>query len=338
VPDETTALSFYSQPLLYGALLPAVAVAAVLLLTWRPWRRDLPPERTAWGVGLALAAGYLVGHVGIDGRPPWPPREATDWLWYLTFAAGALSLLDGWRLCPTWLRWPPRAALWLGAVWVLARPSLGPGDATVPTLLVAGAAGLLFWAALAALARRLPGPALPLALLPAAAGTAVLLYRCHSAKLAQLAGVVAAALLPVLARSCVRPTLTMATAPVALLLPGLWLTGYCYCDPPAPPASLALLAAAALAAGALCLPGVRRLSAWPRNLLAAALAALLAGLAVVQVRQEAAADTILFQGSSRAAFKLALSCCLRASERWPIVCRMSACSAVKRLLQETSEE
>jgi hypothetical protein len=293
LPDEATALSFYSQPLLYGIVLPAAASAAVLLLTWRPWRRDLPPERTAWGVGLALAAGYLVGHVGIDGRPPWPPREATDRLWYLTFAAAALGLLDGWRLCPAWVRWLLRAALWLGAVWLLARPALRQPDVCGPvlTLLGLGAAGLLFWAALGAVARRLPGAGLPLALLPTAAGTAVLLYRCHSARLAQLAGVMAATLVPVLARSCFRPTLTVATAPVVLLLPGLWLTGRFYCDPPAPLTSLALLAAAALAAGVGCLPGVRRRPAWQRNLLAAVLAALLAGLAVLQVRSEARMDT-----------------------------------------------
>jgi hypothetical protein len=293
LPDETTALSFYSQPLLYGIVLPAAASAAVLLLTWRPWRRDLAPELTAWGVGLALAAGYLVGHVGIDGRPPWPPREATDWLWYLTVAAAALSLLDGWRRCPAWLHWLPRGALWLGAVWVLARPPLRQegGGEPVLTLLGLGATGLLFWAALRAVARRLPGAALPLAVLPTAAGSAVLLYRCHSARLAQLAGVVAASLLPVLARSCARPTLMVATAPVVLLLPGLWLTGRFYCDPPAPLTSLALLATAALAAGVGCLPGVRRRPAWQCNLLAAALAVLLAVLAVLQVPSEAGTDT-----------------------------------------------
>src|SRR5262249_33788852 len=149
----------------------------------------------------------------------------------------------------------------------------------------------LFWAALAAVARRLPGAALPLALLPTAAGTAALLYRCHSARLAQLAGVVAAALLPVLARSAARPALTVATAPVVLLLPGLGRTGGFYGDPPAPLASLALLAAAALAAGVGCLPGVRRMPAWQRNSLTAALAALLAVLAVLQVRSEARVDT-----------------------------------------------
>jgi hypothetical protein len=294
LPDET-ALSFYSQALLYGALLPAAVSAAVLLLTWRPWRRDLPPEGTAWGVGLALAAGYLVGHVGVEGgRPPWPPREAVDRLWYLTFAAAALSLLDGWRRGPAWLRRLPRAALWLGAVWLLSLAALRqPGGEAVPTLLGAAAAGLLFWAALAGLARRLPGPALPLALLPTAAGAAVLLYRCHTIRLAQLAGVVAAALLPLLARSCVRPALMTATAPVVLLLPGLWLTArlYAYTTPPA--TSLALLAAAALAAGVTCLPGVRRRPAWQRNLLTAALAVLLAVVAVLQVPSEDRTDTFV---------------------------------------------
>ncbi len=279
-------------------MLPALVAAAVLLLTWRPWRRDLAPESTAWGAGLALVAGYLVGHVTVEGgRPPWPPREAVDRLWYLTFAAAALSLLDGWRRCPAWLCWLLRAALWLGAVWLLSLAALRQSrGAAVPMLLAVAVAGLLFWAALAAVARPLPGPALPLALLATAAGTAVLLYRCHTARLAQLAGVLTATLLPVMARSCVRPALMLATAPVVLLLPGLWLTARLYAYTTPPTTSLALLAAAALTAGVGCLPGVRRRPAWQRNLLAAALATLLAALAVWQVPNEGGVDTLLRSG------------------------------------------
>jgi hypothetical protein len=137
------------------------------------------------------------------------------------------------------------------------------------------AAGLLYGAALDAQARRLPGPVLPLALLLSAAGTAAVLGTGYSLKQTQLAGLVAAALLPVALRAALRPGLTLATPTVLVLLPGLWLIAHFYNDPPPTPTSLALLAAAGLAGGAGWLPlrGV-----W-RGLLGVVAAALLAAAA-----------------------------------------------------------
>jgi hypothetical protein len=256
-----------------------------LLPAWLVQRRRPAPAPRVRGGALAVGAGYLAGQVGVDARPPYPPREATDWLWYLTFAAVALGLLDAWKSCPSWLRWLLRSLLWLTAVWVLLPTASGPAAGRgerVAWLAGLGAAGLACWAALEAQARRLPGAALPLTWLVVAQGSGIVLYLGHSGKLAQFAGALAAALVPVLFRSGCRPALAPATLPVALLLPGLWLTGYFYAGAPAP--SLALLAVASLAGGLGGVGVLRRLPSGPRAALGAAVASLLVAAAVLVAR------------------------------------------------------
>ncbi len=184
--------SFFRTLLLwYGFFLPALTSAALLLASWPLWRRALAPDRATWSTALAVGIGYAAGHVGIESWRPFPPREATDWLWYLTGAAVVLSFLDSWRSCPAWLRWGPRVLLWLAVVWVLLpsaiRKEASRGELAV-WLLGLGLAGLLFWAVLANTARRLPGATMPLILLVVSLGSVALLYYSFSLKLAQLAG------------------------------------------------------------------------------------------------------------------------------------------------------
>jgi hypothetical protein len=293
VPPETDGSSFYLQPALYGIALPAAVSAAVLLVTQLFARRITAAERTPRG-GLALGAGYLVGQVAIDTRPPLPPREASDWIWYFTIAAILLGLADVSRGCPPWLRWLLRAVLWLAFVWVLlplgVRAEETPGEVRA-WLAGLGQAGLVFWALLDIPARRLPGASLPLTLLIVAAGSAVVLTFSFSAKLGQFAGAFAAAMIPVLVATWWRPGRPLATGPAMVILPGLWLATFFYATPQR--TSLVLLAAAALSGGLGCVPGVRRLPPWARTLLSGVVAAALAAVAVWMARaayQEAASD------------------------------------------------
>jgi hypothetical protein len=292
VPPETDGSSFYLQLTLYGMALPAVVSTMVLLVTWLFGRRIFPAEGTP-GSGLALGAGYLVGQVGIDARPPFPPREATDWIWYFTLAAVLLGLAEVWR-APAWLRWVLRAVLWLAFVWVILplpiRAEESPGQ--VRTWLGGlGAAGLVFWAVLDLQARRLPGASLPLTLLIVAAGSAVVLTYSFSAKLGQFAGAFAAAMVPLLVAAWIRPGRPLATASVMVILPGLWLAAFFYAQPQR--TSLILLAAAALSGSLGSVPGLRRLPPWARTLLSAVVAVSLVAVAVWIARaayQEAASD------------------------------------------------
>jgi hypothetical protein len=96
--------------------------AAVLATTWRPWRR-LPAGDRPRGAALAVAAGYLAGHVLVEGRRPFPPRERLDWLWYLVLAATLPGLLDTSRRCPVLVRAAVRAVVWLAVAWVVLPPA-----------------------------------------------------------------------------------------------------------------------------------------------------------------------------------------------------------------------
>jgi hypothetical protein len=131
-----------------------------------------------------------------------------------------------------------------------------------------------------------------------AQGSGIVLYLGHSAKLAQFAGALAAAHVPVLLRSGCRPVLAPATLPAALLLPGLCLTGYFYADAPAP--SLVLLAVASLAGGLGGVGVLRRLPSWLRAVLSAAVASLLVAAAVLVARNAspAAADYEVLGGKA----------------------------------------
>lgn len=268
----------------YGALIPTLTSAVVLAASWPLWRRT---EEASWPVALAIGLGYAAGHVGIEGWRPFPPREAADRLWYLTLLAVLLSFLDGWRSCPAPVRWLSRSGLWMAVVWFLLPPSIRT-EATHREVAAwlggLGLTGLLFWTLLAFTAQRLPGALLPLILLIASLGTVGVLHAGHSLKLTQLAGIFAAALLPILFRSACNPPVTMALAPVIVILPGLWLMSYFYSYEPQPETSLALLAAATLAGSLGLLPGIRNRAGWQRCLICGLAALLLAAWSVMAAR------------------------------------------------------
>ncbi len=144
-----------------------------------------------------------------------------------------------------------------------------------------------------------PGVTQPLTLLIASAGSALVLHYGHSLKLTQLAGALAAALLPILLRSACRPSPVMATAPVMVLLPGLWLTSSFYDYTPPPPSSWLLLAAAAMAASFGLLPGVRKMTPWQRGLVCGLAASLLVAWAVSSVQSVRKKDESLLLSPSR---------------------------------------
>ena len=192
--------SLLASMLRYGIALPALVSAAVLLASWPLWRRTTLPQKGAWSVALALGLGCAAGQIGVEGSRSFPPREAADRLFYLTLAAVALDVLDLQRFCPSWLRGALRVLLWLAVVWSLLPPALrmqASGGVLASWLLGLGLAGLLFWFALALTARRLPGTTM-LLLFIVSAGTVGVLTRGHSVTLTQLAGVLTAALLPIL--------------------------------------------------------------------------------------------------------------------------------------------
>ena len=105
-------------PLSRRELSPRLHLLLHALLLFGAVRRAwTAPAARRPGGGVAVALGYLVGHLLVESWRPFPPRERLDWLWYLTLAAIPIALVEAWRPCPTWLRWAVRLPLWLAVVW-----------------------------------------------------------------------------------------------------------------------------------------------------------------------------------------------------------------------------
>ena len=217
-----------------------------------PWSPASPPARSVLRAGLRSLLGKRRIGCGIALSRPSPLAFSTPGDRVRSGCAGSC------------------AALWLAVVWFLLPPDIrkeASRGVLLSWLVGLELAGLLYWSLLALTARRLPGVMLPLILLIVSVGSVLVLHCGHISKLTLLATVLAAALLPILARSAWRPPLAMATAPVMTLLLGMWLRSYFYDFQPPTLSSLLLLAAAALAGVLALLPGIRMLGLWRRCLI-----------------------------------------------------------------------
>jgi hypothetical protein len=266
--DPFTGLRFLLEPILVGGILvPFVFSAVIFALAWcaARWRGQ---EVGGWPGALALGGGFLAGAPAVLGRPPVAPAESTDWLFYLTAAATVFGLGDGLSSWPSWGRWVLRLYFVATAFGLLLRPALinNHWETWDSLALTAGLclAGLAWWANLDALSRRLPGAAVPLTLMGVVAGSAAVLALTASARWAQLEAVFLAALAGGLGPAFVRPAPPFArggSAVATMLLPGMWLVGYCYGDTP-----LVCILLLSLGAGAAWLGRLRWVARLPLGL------------------------------------------------------------------------
>jgi hypothetical protein len=246
--------------LLPGVVVPAVVAAVGVLLA--AWARRRPAPLAA---GPAVAAAFLGAFVAMTGWPRWLPVEASQRLFFLVALAALLGLAWAW-IRPAATTWIVRAvAVGVPLVLLLKTPLEYTWSTAQAALWLTGllAAGLALLRALEA--RFDPDRSAPsllaAAVLPALlGGTAVVLGLSASARLAQLAGALAVAVVVVevvaklLGR---RPWIRGDALPVAVGVLGLLLIGYFYAQLEPLPALL-LLAAYLL----LALPG----DAWWRRL------------------------------------------------------------------------
>jgi len=253
--------------LLLRLVLPA-AVSSAVVLGLTMWLLD----RKWWDCGLAgaVAAGLLIGNA-LRAPLPYVPYD-NGWPWLLPCAAASLVFS---AVTITFLSQKLAARAILNVVAVsLLMWCLVPGELRTATwllgfgLLVLGNMLVLELAAQQAAKEQHTSWVVPLAWATVLAGgaAAVLIY-AHSARFADAAALLAAALVGIAPLAWRSPLdLRPAALTVATYLLGLMLSGYHATYSDVPPASFALVAAAPLSLALLWLPAVRR---WPASAQAA---------------------------------------------------------------------
>jgi len=237
-------------------VLPPAFVAALLLapLLWGGGRGSLAAALRV----LALAGAFVAGQIVLFGVPPLPPPEAWQWLPWLALAGAAVAILGE---VPAAVPAPLRGLLRLLTVAAAARLLVAPylewlGWEDGGALLRVGLLAVLWaglWLAMDRLARRRPGPALPLAFTLAASATSILTLLAGGARLGQLGGVLATAAGVATAVSWLRPGLSWARGGMAvpvLLHGALVLLGWLALAPDLPGVAALLLGLAPLLAWA----------------------------------------------------------------------------------------
>jgi hypothetical protein len=243
---------FLLNEILRGILLPAGLATVLLAISgWWSRRPAVKRRRPAWTPAVALGVGYVVGHIAIRGRPPYPPSLSMDaghWIAVMAPAAMLLGVIEAAVRLPSWLRWALRAALLMLLLWLMLNGMLSPdSDNRLSWFVLAaiGLAALRFWGDLEALAARVRGPSLPFGLMLIAAGASGVLVA--SGSLVQgLQGGTLTAILGVLFLASFwhrdRRLLRSGVPVVAVILIGLSMEGFFYSY--VPPASIVLLAIA----------------------------------------------------------------------------------------------
>lgn len=246
------------KQLFLGLLLPAVVGGGIFIfaksLALKTENEHPEKEKdwfSGWLVAVALSAGYIVGYIGLEGLPPFPPREGVHWLCYLAL----IGLIVGcfWHFSP------------LGRL--VAQIAL---SVIIPRLLLNSAfkytwgqfEGIIWWVCLAAAIfifwhivqqsfTMLPsGASSPFVYFGLSGGTALILAVSGTLRLAQHGGILVA----IFAASWIITLVGQrsnnkwyvfppgVSPVVALVFAGIWMNGYFYEEVPAGSAILLAIA------------------------------------------------------------------------------------------------
>lgn len=236
---------FIVNQVVWAVAMPLGIAAVCMVIAWRPWKREARESiRGHWGGAPAIGFAYLIGHVAINKWPNLPPAQPTDFLFLIACAAIIIGLLESLRM-PAAARWALRLLVCTSVSWFMLSKGFRtsqPGG--VVAMWTAGQALSIFlvWTLLERLAQRRTGPSIPLALSLLIAVASVFFLKASSGKLAQLAGVLSAALGGVSLVTMIAPRISTARGMLAVIVPlycGLLLYAWQYPQPWGTPIILA---------------------------------------------------------------------------------------------------
>ncbi len=287
------------KQLFFGILLPVIVGGGIFVIA-----RSLSPKAyatvryekeenglTGWLVAAALGVGYIIGYLGLEGLPVFPPKLGTHWLFY--FAIIGLIVARFWHRAV----WGPIAQIAISIIiprFLLTstfKHTWGPIE------------GIIWWVCLAIVIfiiwhlveqsfSALPaGASSPFVYFGLSGGTALILALSGSLRLAQHCGILVALfaaswiLTLGLQRDRKRFVFPRGASPVVtLLLIGIWMNGYFFAEVPA--VSAILLVISLLLAQVGRTKAVQGLGGWRSTLVqivAAALPVVIAiGIAVIR--------------------------------------------------------
>lgn len=244
------------KQLILGLLLPAVVGGGIFIFAKSlASKRESEQKKdwlSGWLVAVALSAGYIVGYIGLEGLPPFSPREGVHWLCYLSI----IGLISG--------------AFWHSSRWGRSIVQIAL-SIVIPRLLLNSAfkytwgqfEGIIWWMCLAVAIfifwhivqesfTILPaGGSSPFVYFGLSGGTALILAVSGSLRLAQHAGILVAIFAASWVITLIRQrsdnnkwqVFPLGASPiVALLLLGIWMNGYFYEEVPAASAILLVIA------------------------------------------------------------------------------------------------
>jgi hypothetical protein len=104
-------IEIIEQTLIYAVLIPAVITGVLLFIIPQP--RALAP----------YTIGFLAGYYAVQGVPPFPPVESTQWLFWLTIGLFVLAWTPVFALNKGWLRLCVVLGVTIPSLYLLLMPA-----------------------------------------------------------------------------------------------------------------------------------------------------------------------------------------------------------------------
>ena len=245
------------EQLFLGLLLPAIVGGGIFIFARSRAPKEYATGRyekkqdgfAGWLIAAALGVGYIVGYLGIEGVPVFPPRLGAQWLCYLV--AIGLIVARFWHVAV----WGPIAQIAISIIiprlllTSTFKHTWGPIEGIIWWVCLAVVI-FIFWHIVEGSFRALPaGASGPFIYCGLFGGTALVLALSGSLRLAQHAGILVALFAAswiitlVLQRDRKRFVFPRGTSPIlTFLLIGIWMNGYFFAEVPTASAILLLIA------------------------------------------------------------------------------------------------
>jgi len=245
-----------------------------------------------FGAATAFLAGALVGNAMTDPAMPWrPERFGWNWLFIAAALAMVVELAARGGDVSSVACWVMRALMSGHAAWLLVPTSIR--DETVWSVPLFTFVVLIEWDLLERAASQSPGGLYPFAVALVPFGAAAVLIHAHSARLTDVATIISAALLGIAVVAWLQASVISAAMPaVAVVLPGLLLSGYHETYSQVPWQCFTLVALAPIALVLSVVPPMSRLSPFGRR---AASVALLMLPVIIAVAWTMSAEPLQFE-------------------------------------------